>query len=65
MSNFLFSLHMSTPGINVNPEIARNRIFCSCCGGDLDVDEIVRDKNDRILKTVTPVVQTKAIEKIE
>lgn len=56
MSNFYFSLQMSTPGINVKPEIARNRIFCSCCGGDLDVDEIVRDRNDRVLKTVTPVV---------
>ena len=48
---------MSAPGINVNPEVARNRIFCSCCGGDLDVDEVIRDKNDRILKPVTPVVK--------
>ena len=38
-----FSLHMSTPGINVNPEVVRNRIFCSCCGGDLDVDEVNKD----------------------
>ena len=31
-------------GVNVNPEVAKNRIFCSCCGGDLDVDEVVREK---------------------
>ena len=33
----------NVPGVNVNPEVARNRIFCSCCGGDLDVDELYRD----------------------
>ena len=43
------------PGVNVNPEVARNRIFCSCCGGDLDVDEIVKDKTDKVLKTVIPI----------
>lgn len=53
---FIFT-SMSAPGINVNPEVARNRIFCSCCGGDLDVDEVVRDKNDRILKPVTPAMK--------
>ena len=47
----------NVPGVNVNPEVARNRIFCSCCGGDLDVDEVVRDKNDRILKPVTPAMK--------
>jgi len=46
---------MSTPGINVNPEVARNRIFCSCCGGDLDVDEVIKDKSERVLKSITPV----------
>ena len=45
MSNLFFSLQMSTPGVNVNPTVARNRIFCSCCGGDLDVDEVVREKS--------------------
>ena len=45
----------NVPGVNVNPEVARNRIFCSCCGGDLDVDEVVRDKKERVLKTVRPV----------
>jgi len=34
----------NVPGVSVNPEVARNRIFCSCCGGDLDVDEVVREK---------------------
>ena len=37
---FIFT-SMSAPGINVNPAVARNRIFCSCCGGDLDVDEVI------------------------
>ena len=45
----------NVPGVNVNPEVARNRIFCSCCGGDLDVDEIVKDKTDKVLKTVIPI----------
>ena len=53
---FIFT-SMSAHGVNVNPEVARNRIFCSCCGGDLDVDEVVRDKNDRILNTVTPAMK--------
>lgn len=42
---FIFTSYMSTPGVNVNPTVARNRIFCSCCGGDLDVDEVVREKS--------------------
>jgi len=34
----------NVPGVNVNPGVDRNRIFCSCCGGDLDVDEVVGEK---------------------
>lgn len=46
MSNlFFFTSDMSNvPGVKVNPEVAKNRIFCSCCGGDLDVDEVVKEK---------------------
>ena len=33
---FIFT-SMSAPGINVNPEVARNRIFCSCLGVPEDV----------------------------
>ena len=36
-------------------DVGINRIFCSCCGGDLDVDEIVKDKTDKVLKTVIPI----------
>jgi len=32
----------SVPGVNVNPSATKNRIFCSCCGGDLDVDDVSR-----------------------
>ena len=35
------SVMSNMSGVNVNPEVAKNRIFCSCCGGDLDVDEAV------------------------
>ena len=42
---YIFTSVMSNmSGVNVNPEVAKNRIFCSCCGGDLDVDEVVREK---------------------
>lgn len=55
---------MNTPGINVKPEVARNRIFCSCCGGDLDVDEVVRSKSRPVLLDVGPVGKKEWVNQI-